>query len=213
MLSISLHAPLIMAHESPALQPIPSVAASSPATRPASDLFVGQSDGLATCTGTEFFGATNDAATQPATPTLHPSSLEPPTCVDQLPGQGELPKPRLVHSKSQSGNEGEPINLQAWVFPNNPSREALSSARLLAAKEGRPLTTKGEIDGPQETGLHSAPGMHLNTVSDVHQSYEGAHLAHPYQGLHPLPCQESYIHPSQQHAFIDQLAGPGVPQW
>jgi len=101
----------------------------------------------------------NDAAMQPATPTLHPSSLEPPTRVDQLPGQGELPKPRLVHSKSQSGNEGEPFNLQARVFPNNPSREAPSSARLLAAKEGHPLTTKGEIDGPQETGLHSAPGV------------------------------------------------------
>jgi len=202
-----------MARESPALQPIPSAAASSPATRPASDLFVGQSDGLVTCAGAEFFGTTNDAAMQPATTTLRPSSPEPPTRVDQLPGQGELPKPCLVHGKSQSGNEGEPFNLQARVFPNNPSREVPSSARLLAAEEGRPLTTKGEIDGPQETGLHSAPGMHLNTVGGVHQSYEGAHLAHPYQGLHPLPRQESYIHPSQQHAFIDRLAGPGVPQW
>jgi len=188
------------------------VAVSSPVTRPASDLFFDV--GLATCAGTEFFGPTSDAATRPVTPALHPPSLEPPTHIGLLTAsQGELPKPRLIQGKSQSGNESEPFNLQAQVFPNNPSREALSSARLLAAEEGHPLTIKGNIGGSQETGLHSAHGTHLNMVGGVHPSHEGAYLAHPYQALHPLPHQESSIHPSQQHVFIERLTGPGVPQW
>jgi len=179
----------------------------SPGIRPAADLFVGQGDSLAPRrSDVAFFsGTTGDATAGPGFPFPQLSHPEPSAFDLPKADQAERPRPRLVQGETHAGSEGEPFNLRAWVFPNHtdnmgPSSEASPavSARLLAAEEGRLSTTKGQ--DLQELSSHSVV---RNTIRPPH----------PYQVPRPVSRQDSSIHPSQQHPFIERLPGPGMPPW
>ena len=138
--------------------------ARSPGICPAAELFVGQGDGLALSDVSFFSYTIGDATTGPGCSIPQLSYSEPPAVCFDLPkgDQAEHLKPHLVQGETCTGSEGEPFNLQAWVFPNHTDNIALSSdilpvvsARILAVEEGQLPATKGQGDDIQELGSNS----------------------------------------------------------
>ncbi|KIM50841.1 hypothetical protein SCLCIDRAFT_12275 [Scleroderma citrinum Foug A] len=87
-----------------------------------------------------------------------------------------------------------------WVSPNKSDNSGLSSealppvsAKLLVAEEGHVPAANNEAIGLQESGPHAIQG--------------GVHPPHSYSS------QDLSIPSAQQHTFMEQLPGPGLPPW
>ncbi|KAI5997615.1 hypothetical protein F5J12DRAFT_785091 [Pisolithus orientalis] len=162
------------------------LAARSPDTCDAADLFTGQGDGPTAPSDMDFFSHCMSNTTAGSGSLIpQPSHLEPPAIYINLPttSQAERPRPCVVQGGTHSGDEPEPFNLQHWAFPklDEPGLSgkcpSMVSARLLAAEEGHLPTIKGEADGPQGSNHDPSASQVPSTNSTGHPNYGAQHAA------------------------------------